>query len=93
MSVNVDIVKYGWQKRGSFIIDDLDYERVIKYKWSKNGGTIKNNEGVSIKRFIMNVGKGSFHIGVHVVYKNGNKLDNRRSNLIIVKAGKRMSLK
>lgn len=89
MTKQVDIVKYGWQKRGSFIVDDCDYDRVNNKKWSMSKNNVISTSGkISLKRFILGISKGSFNTGSYVIYKNGNKMDNRRSNLMIVKSNK-----
>lgn len=73
----------------SIIIDDEDYNRVIKYKWfavwiksSKNWyvsrNIFKNDKWTaeSLHRFIMNAKSGQI-----VDHKNRNTFDNRKENL------------
>lgn len=70
-------------------IDDIDFERVSRWKWSycpNRGGYAVRNETYApgkhryllMARFIMNAPKGKF-----VDHINGDTLDNRRSNLRI----------
>ena len=65
-----------------FEIDDEDFDKVAKYKWlvDKNGyiQTKIKSQLVSLHRFLLNLQKGD---GKIVDHANGNKLDNRRSNL------------
>lgn len=73
---------------GSYVlIDEDDYERVGKWKWSANGnGYAVRNERYAPKkyrkqylhRFIIGAKKGQI-----VDHINGNTLDNRKSNLRI----------
>lgn len=73
----------------SIIVDDQDYERLSKIKWSvrrsirgknsKERITIRNTKvGMSMARFIMDCPKDKI-----VDHINGNALDNRRQNLRI----------
>ena len=62
------------------LLDDNDYERVIKYKWHYNWfgyavGKV-NGKRILLHRFILNAPKDKV-----VDHINGNTLDNRRSNL------------
>lgn len=74
--------------RGLFtIVDDKDFSLVNQYKWCANDGrqgrwyaatsSIKNKY-IKMHRLITGAKKGQ-----HVDHKNGNTLDNRRSNLRI----------
>lgn len=69
------------------LVDDEDYERVAKYKWSayistrtvyahRNFWINGKYTNVRMHRFILNAPKGT-----PVDHKNGEGLDNRRSNL------------
>jgi hypothetical protein len=67
------------------VIDDEDYYRVSRFKWSytqngSNGYAIHaSNAGrFYLHRFLMNAGKGDL-----IDHINGDSLDNRRSNLRI----------
>lgn len=64
------------------LVDSSDYESLIKYTWSKSklGYATANIDGQHyfLHRFIMGLSKGD---GLIVDHKNGNGLDNRRSNL------------
>jgi len=71
---------------GSFaIIDDDDFERAIKFRWyldSKGYAkrNIRRSDGYKtiqfLSRFIMDAA-----VGIQVDHINGNKLDNRKSEL------------
>lgn len=68
--------------RGAFtMIDPEDYDRVSKYKWNLCGRYVRgsvNGKTISLHRFILN------YSGKRVVdHKNGDGLDNRKSNLRI----------
>lgn len=60
------------------IIDDEDFERVGRNKWSYHhtGYVVRGKPQISIHRFIIGAKRGEF-----VDHINGNKLDNRKSNL------------
>ena len=68
-------------------VDDIDYPRLMKYKWYLSGyyaacrlpKSIFDNKIVSMHRFIMNVTDTI----VEVDHINHNKLDNRKCNLRI----------
>ncbi len=63
------------------MIDENDYEKVSGHKWYfAGGGYACTTKGVKMHRVIMDAPKG--YVVDHI---NGNKLDNRRSNLRIVK--------
>lgn len=60
-------------------VDDVDYERVSEKKWHFSHGYAKNkgSEGsIYLHRVVMEAKPGQY-----VDHKNGDKLDNRRSNL------------
>ncbi len=66
--------------KGYSLVDEEDYENVIKYKWRlSNGYAISDikSRPISLHRFILN-SKKEDPIVDHI---NGNKLDNRKSNL------------
>ena len=73
--------------RGLFtIVDDDDFDRLNKYKWSATNQhgfyyalTKISGKPVRMQRFIMNAPKGKY-----VDHINHNTLDNRKSNLRIV---------
>ncbi len=79
-------VRYIPLTRGLFaIVDAADYERVSKYKWCASGSGDRayacrsdNGRYVSLHRFLMNPPKGMV-----VDHIDGNRLNNRRSNLRI----------
>lgn len=60
------------------IIDDEDYEKVAKNKWSfhYNGYAVRGKPQISMHRFVLDAPRG-----MEVDHINGNKLDNRKSNL------------
>lgn len=61
------------------IISPEDYDNVIKFNWHiDNEGYIVNNKKIRLHRFIMEPENN-----LVVDHKNGNRLDNRRENLII----------
>lgn len=75
-------------KNREVIIDDEDFKKVSKYKWRINdSGYVMRQSGnarikelrktIRLHRFIMNLKNNSIFID-HI---NGNKLDNRKSNL------------
>jgi len=64
---------------GSFVVDDEDYERVVQHKWryyDRYVQTTIDGKIVRIGRFIMEPEEGQI-----VLYRNGDRLDNRRANL------------
>lgn len=72
------------------IIDDQDFDRISKYKWcihcDSYAVTSINGKIVMMHRFLLKTPEGfdTDHI-------NGNKLDNRRSNLRIVTRSQNMA--
>lgn len=60
------------------LIDDEDFERVSKNKWSYHhtGYVVRGKPQISLHRFVMNAKKGEF-----IDHINRNRLDNRKSNL------------
>ena len=60
------------------IIDDEDFDRISKNKWSyhHSGYVVRGKPQVSLHRFIMGAKKRQY-----IDHINGNKLDNRKSNL------------
>lgn len=68
---------------GKFImVDDEDYEWLSQYKWSLNSDNYpsryENKKFITIHRLIMNP-----PVNMQVDHVNGNRLDNRRTNLRI----------
>jgi len=64
-----------------YIIDKYDLERVSQYTWSYCNGYIKNGKyRMLLHRFLMNVLNKPEVMIDHI---NGNRLDNRKSNLRI----------
>jgi hypothetical protein len=62
---------------GYSIIDEEDYDKVCIYKWRlSNGYAIGGPKTIKLHRFIMNAENG-----LMIDHINGNKLDNRKSNL------------
>lgn len=59
------------------MVDDLDYDRLIKHRWQYHTGYADSAQG-KMQRVILSAPKGT-----RVIYINGNKLDNRRINLRI----------
>lgn len=70
------------------IINDSDFDLVNKYKWIFTGYACANakkgrgNNVIRMHRLITNVSRGEI-----VDHKNGNKIDNRKSNLRICSMG------
>lgn len=67
-------------------IDDEDFGRVSKFKWTYKGGYAMRSYGpkndrkyMYLHRFLLN----ALDLDAHVDHINGNRLDNRRSNLRI----------
>lgn len=60
------------------IIDDNDFEKVNKWKWSfhHSGYVVRGKPQISLHRFVMKAKKGQF-----VDHINRNRLDNRKENL------------
>ena len=79
-----DDVRYIPLTKGLFaIVDAADYERVSRYKWCATGSGCRayacrsvNGKQLSMHRFLMNPSKGMV-----VDHIDGNRLNNRRSNL------------
>lgn len=82
-------VKLNGSRKGFTLVDDADYEKVSARKWHQvSRGYVKSNrylgggihnqktESIALHRFIMDAQKGQ-----SVDHINGDKLDNRRSNL------------
>ncbi|MCB1144852.1 MAG: hypothetical protein KDK54_21575 [Leptospiraceae bacterium] len=85
--------------RGKFAtVDNDDYERLMNYKWYINENAEKtklyamrsrlkeeektfSGTKVYMHRFIMNVKDKA----IAIKHKNGNTLDNRKDNLILIK--------
>lgn len=65
--------------KGKFaLVDDKDYESITRTSWSYHHGgyAVRGKPQVSMHRLIMDAPKG-----VSIDHINGNRLDNRRSNL------------
>lgn len=81
--------KFKLQKDYFAIVDKSDLDKVNQFKWYKSsiGYAVATIEGTTqfMHRFILGLPKGSFD---WVDHKNGNKLDNRKSNLRLVDAQK-----
>ena len=62
------------------VVDDEDYEKLIKYNWclSVQGYAVNSKNNLLMHRFILNLTKDDGNITDHI---NRNKLDNRKSNL------------
>jgi len=61
------------------LVDIKDYSKVSKFKWYSTNGVVTNKWNQGMHRVIMNAKDGDI-----VMYRNGNKLDNRRENLCVV---------
>lgn len=61
------------------LVDDEDYLEVLEKRWAyhHSGYAVNGHPQISMHRFIMNFPKGN------IDHKNGDKLDNRKSNLRI----------
>lgn len=73
--------------QGKFaLIDDLDYVSVSKHSWCYNAGYAKCrwlSQSWTMQRFLL----GNAPVGQTIDHINGDKLDNRRSNLRICTKG------
>lgn len=74
----------GGEFKDSVIIDIDDFENVSKYKWNinSNGYCRCSDLKIDLHRFILNL--KSFEKNEYVDHINGDRLDNRKSNLRIV---------
>lgn len=61
------------------LIDKEDYEKIKNKRWYSSNNYCSDNKGLFLHRFIMKAKKGQI-----VDHINGNKLDNRKSNLRFV---------
>lgn len=70
--------------KGKFaLVDDADYDRVRRYRWCLFGDYAYRKEGtenVAMHRFILGL-PNRVRDGVYVDHRDGNKLNNQRSNL------------
>lgn len=74
------------------LVDDEDYERLSKYKWSLNSaanlfyarGWIPGEDGVKSSQMYMHGFILSVPVGFEVDHINGDGLDNQKSNLRVV---------
>lgn len=84
---SIDLTGYGGIVQGTVLVDDEDFNEVSKFKWWLHGKyaarSVKLSEkhlistrSVLMHRLLMNTPKG-----MDTDHINGNKLDNRRSNL------------
>lgn len=66
-------------KTGECLFDVEDREEIVKYKWYLNAiGYVYSGKGGYFHRFVLKLKKGE---RCEVDHKDGNKLDNRRSNI------------
>jgi hypothetical protein len=67
------------------IVDDIDFPTLNKYKWSFHGKYAHRVEiiGGKQKHIYMHRDIMAFPVGCDIDHINGNKLDNRKSNLRI----------
>ncbi len=60
------------------LVDDVDYGKLMEYNWGFDHGYVRSTKKIYMHRLIMNP------IGEQIIdHINGNKLDNRKSNLRI----------
>ncbi|NCD40569.1 MAG: hypothetical protein EOL88_00605 [Bacteroidia bacterium] len=74
-------------KRGKYaIVDDDDYKYLNRFNWVTNNNTVFREFGVDRKTIVIPMWK--FVIMTQnnkkVLYKNGNQLDNRKCNLVLI---------
>ena len=68
----------------TFLIDYEDFEKVSKYFWTYSTGyAVRNKNRQPMHRFVLGLGKAERY-KIEVDHINGNRLDNRKSNLRIV---------
>lgn len=71
-----------------FFVNSCDLDLVLQHRWNTNGsGHVATEYGIPIHRLLMNSPK---NMDVHHI--NGNKLDNRRINLIMMTRSEHTSL-
>ena len=71
-----------------FFVNSCDLDLVLQHRWHANGsGHVATEYGIPIHRLLMNSPK---NMDVHHI--NGNKLDNRRINLIMMTRSEHTSL-
>lgn len=65
------------------IVDEDDYERLTTMAWQYNSGYAQRRQWINGKRVGVKMHRMAINAppGVHVDHINGNKLDNRKSNL------------
>jgi len=77
-------MKFSIAKGKTTTIDAEDYDRVSKYRWNYNNGAVTTNIDLGGKRTTLKLHRYilGFKKGDPIVdHKNGNPLDNRKSNL------------
>ena len=71
-----------------FFVNSCDLDLVLQHRWHTNGsGHVATEYGITIHRLLMNSPK---NMDVHHI--NGNKLDNRRINLVMMTRSEHTSL-
>ncbi len=67
------------------IVDEEDYDNLIKYRWYYSNGYASNYKLGALHRFIMNIKSDEINnrSSIFIDHINGDKLDNRKSNLRI----------
>lgn len=58
-------------------VDDEDYEFLLRFHWHEQDGYAMSGDGIVMHRLIVGASKKS----TYVDHKNGNSLDNRKSNV------------
>ena len=73
------ILKLSGNTNKETLFSPIDFPKVTQHKWffNKKLGYVANNRGLYLHRFIFD----NLPKGLQIDHINGNKLDNRRSNL------------